>query len=515
MSWISIFIKRGISLLLVLKNNKLVNLFNYLPVVFVLGYVNCANAVFSISTIEKIHGHSPSISINGEIVDSSAFAEKLSIVSMPNGQLRDSQSNIQDFKISPSTTYNDIKWVLPAKQDSNEDNKLIIEANGQEVKLSDIAENLGMTIFDEDGDEGIPEGVLSATWYYSLPGGNGMGDSRYKQVPENELNNTMEPCRAPYKLVLSIKNIKAATQYGLPFESNIDYADVKQEYIFKSSINQICYARPNPMMSSKNWSWIQYDGDMPYGYGWNSDHISATPNTKHGGGYIQSQWHPELGFFLNNNGYNNKFPKTAFKGATFQLWLSNDQQDYLFSTDDDNISVNELGVVTFNAKPQRKTFQVFIWPKDSKGIEDRIVFWTDLKFWAKYVRETNEYSEDLCGGIQNQLTIADWNNTPQALDPTADSGNLGHGVAMTRKFDGGLNGEWGQVVKEYYPKSDFLTSGLVNGTSQRHAWVSDTADNGNTHHVVFMLNSGVHKVVGNKWTAVPFSTVHEVCKEVW
>ncbi|MCX8600828.1 hypothetical protein J3U44_02940 [Gilliamella sp. B3766] len=514
MNWMSPIVKRGLGFLSQSFDNKFNTKIHCLTALIVLGHINGANAVLSISTLERIHGHYPAIAINDELVDSSGFSDKLTVVSMPDGKLRDRQSDILDFKVDPSTTYNDIKWVLPAKQDSNEDNKIIIEANGQEVKLSDIAANLGVGIFDEDGDVGVPQGVLSATWYYSFPGGKGKGEAQYKPVPESELNSKMEPCRAPYKLVLSIKNIKAQTEYGLPSESEIDYADVIQEYVFKSKINKICYARTNPMMNSNRWSWTQYNGDEPYGYGWNSRNISSTPDPKHGGGYLKSEWDPELGFLLEDN-YNNRFPRTIFKGATFQLWMSNDQQDYLWSTDDENISIDELGIVTFNAKPKRAAFQIFAWPKDAKGLEDRVLFWSAFDFWAKYVRQTNEYSEDLCGGIQNQLTIADWNNTPQALDPATDNNVMATNVTMTRKTYGGLNSEWGQLIKEYYPNSDFPTSGFVNGTEQRHAWVSDTNGNGSIHNVVTMLNGGVNKVQGTQWTAVPFAMVYEVCKERW
>lgn len=517
LNWLAILKSGYFNSISILGNKVLKNKQNYLLGILLLSLVNNINALLPVSTTQLIHGNSPMIAVNDEMVDSTGFKEKLSVVSMPDGRLRTSESDINDFKLEPDTTLSQISWVIQGKESSHEVKK-VIEANGHDVNLMDIANNLNISIFDEDGDTGIPDGVLTATWYYSVPGGNKNGLGEYKKVPENELTKKIDPCKAPYKLELSIKNIKVQTEYGLPNESEHIYNDVFKTYYFKSKINQVCYARTYPTMDKNIWSWTQYNNDTPSGYGWGVS-IDPTPNPKHGGGYNKDEWHPELGFLLNTSaGHNNRFPHTAFKGASFQLWMSNEQQDYLFSTDDNNISIDKLGIVTFNGKPKKRTIQIFAWPKDASGESDRIVFWSDLNFWAKPGKQTLTYSEGLCGGIQNQLTLTDWVNTPQATNPNTNASFRETGNAMTRKMNGGLNGEWGQLAIDYYPKSDFPTSSaIITGTNQRLAWVSDFTmePQGKVHRAVFMLNGGIFKAYNNPWPSAPFSVTFEVCKETW
>lgn len=519
LNWLAILKNGYFNSVSISGNGVFKNKQNYLLVILLLSFVNNINALLPVSATQLVHGNSPMIAVNDEMVDSTGFKEKLSVVSMPDGRLRTSESDINDFKLEPDTTLSQISWVIQGKEGSNEVKK-VIEANGQDVNLMDIANNLNISIFDQDGDTGIPDGVLTATWYYSVPGGyngNKKGLEDYKKVPENELTKTIDPCKAPYKLELSVKNIKVETEYGLPNESEHIYNDLFKTYYFKSKINQVCYARPYPMMDKTKWSWIQYNNDEPSGYGWEAS-IDPTPNPKHGGGYNKDEWHPELGFLLNTSaGHNNRFPHTAFKGASFQLWMSNHQQDYLFSTDDENLSIDKLGILTFKGKPKKRTIQIFAWPKDANGESDRIVFWSDLNFWAIPGEEKLTYSDDLCGGIQNQLTLTDWINTPQATNPNTNASFRETGNAMTRKMNGGLSGEWGQLTVDRYAESGFPTSGAINGTFQRHAWVSDFTmePQGKVHRVVFMLNGGIFKAYNNPWPSAPFSVTFEVCKETW
>lgn len=143
LNWLAILKSGYFNSISILGNKVLKNKQNYLLGILLLSFVNNINALLPVSTTQLIHGNSPMIAINDEIVDSTAFKEKLSVVSMPDGRLRNSESDINDFKLDSNTTLSQINWVIQGKDGSNEIT-IIIDANGHDVNLMDIANNLNI-----------------------------------------------------------------------------------------------------------------------------------------------------------------------------------------------------------------------------------------------------------------------------------------------------------------------------------------------------------------------------------
>ncbi|OCG34608.1 hypothetical protein [Gilliamella sp. Gris1-4] len=178
--------------------------------------------------------------------------------------------------VSAGITFNDIHMVLPLDSDSISLNDLITQGKWG----------------DDDGD-GQGAGGVTASGSISLA-------IKDKDGTTVSRGDTLNLCKAPYKVTLSSTGGNLVTQYGVPNSSTFSGGTVDY-YITLPSQPVICSVRPN----------LLYGGTS--GIVSNDDPYYAGPS---------NIWSPTKGFltvFTNPSFYNQNFPTTGADGLYFDL----------------------------------------------------------------------------------------------------------------------------------------------------------------------------------------------------
>jgi hypothetical protein len=185
----------------------------------------------------------------------------------------------------------------------------LVTADGKEHEIAIL-----LQVVDDDGDASIAEnatvsGTLKATW-----------KDGYEEVV-SDLNQELTQCGGPYTLELSIKDIAAATKYGIP---NNNYYGSKPKITYQFMLSggpKLCYARPDSL----------------------TIYSEASDITKYPKGYNSALWsgagYKEVNLFRVGFIAESFRPITGFKGIKFDLIGSgNEQSKYRCRLDASNIN---------------------------------------------------------------------------------------------------------------------------------------------------------------------------------
>lgn len=232
-----------------------------------------------VSTSKVIHGSAPYFTFEGGRIKATT-TDTLLAIELPDGSTIRPSTNLSSptnpITLINGSAFNDIHMAVPQGTNSISLNDLITRGNWG----------------DDDGD-GVDKvtatGSLSV--YFADKDGNAVNRS-----------DTLDICKAPYKIILSSTEGSLTTQYGVPNRSAFDDSTVL--YYIKPNSSGSCYfvryVRPN----------LRYGSITD---GWGMD-FAGPPNI----------WDSKEGFLVqatNSSDYGLNFPTTGLDGLYFDLGI--------------------------------------------------------------------------------------------------------------------------------------------------------------------------------------------------
>ncbi|XKM12868.1 hypothetical protein RCS94_07495 [Orbaceae bacterium ac157xtp] len=349
------------------------------------------------------------------------------------------------FKVG-NISYSEANLVLGG---SNTDKDKIVPGTPREfertLKLNEFSVQ-GLTVsdftvatdyFDADGDGAANPaftvvGGVSHKWF------DGNGD-------EITDENKMVGCSGlsqPLTLKINLA-AQSHSKYGDPRDS--DPAGLVQSYQIKSP-SGICFAQPNAMKVSPSTNWMGYTNSAGTSFSWNGG--SITPHQDNGGGYDPAHFDPTWGFKAS---LGTKFPTTGFPGASFNLIMTSNANDYTFTHDGGSaVTIGTDGKVTLNSKPSGP---VTIKAKFNATSQIHEYTFDPRTVWVVPKPNSMNYASAVSTcGLANMPTRAQLTNSPRKTAPQNWSyiANV-----YTRKVDGSLFSEWGNTNSSTYPGSQW------------------------------------------------------------
>ena len=250
-----------------------------------LSYTQGAQAL-SATTNNLINGTAPYLTFDGgqtKAIDTDTFLA----IELPDGRSITPSTNTSSLAnpimVPAGITFNDIHMVLPLDSDSISLNDLITQGKWG----------------DDDGD-GQGAGGVTASGSISLV-------IKDKDGTTVSRGDTLNLCKAPYKVTLSSAGGNLVTQYGIPNSSTFSGGTVDY-YITLPSQPVICSVRPNLHFGNTGISVTDHWGDR-----YDDDSRYAGP---------ANIWSSDKGFltvFTAPSSYNRNFPTTGMNELYFDL----------------------------------------------------------------------------------------------------------------------------------------------------------------------------------------------------
>jgi hypothetical protein len=234
-----------------------------------------SSQALSATTSGMIHGSAPYLTFDGRrMTDTSGF---LWIT------ISDAAGNKQTFTptTNPSSESNPIELLNPNDKFTNVE--MLVATDSSSIPLNSVVNSFPNYWGDDDGD-GQGSGGITATGNLNLT----IKDKYNKTVARNE---SLDICKAPYKVTLSATDGELKTEYGIPQNSNFSASSVDY-YINPKLPPKVCFVRPNLTYSVGS-----YDGPI-------------------------SIWNPDKGFIPQSivpSSYNLNFPTTGANNLYFDL----------------------------------------------------------------------------------------------------------------------------------------------------------------------------------------------------
>lgn len=238
-----------------------------------------AEAAINAKTSKAINGSLPYITFDQdgkvEVTKSSDILSiKINLPGVKNTYVPQSGS-IANSVVDTSSAENPIE--LPKDFKFSQVETLIPFGNYPSVPLNTVLGAPNNYWRDMDGDTNFSAiGNLNIKWQDNL------GTDITSQVKQDPYK-LLDPCDSPYKLTLAVTNVKFATNYGVPKESNLVASS--HDYYLRPAVDRryVCYARPSLNYdSTTNRSLNDVDGsDWVAGKGFkpSSEGIQNFPST--------------------------------------------------------------------------------------------------------------------------------------------------------------------------------------------------------------------------------------------
>ncbi|OCG23493.1 hypothetical protein A9G11_05905 [Gilliamella sp. wkB108] len=222
--------------------------------------LNNAEAL-SAATASIIHGNPPYVSFDNGQSKATNLLELLSL-KLSDGREWIPATNVNLLKpnvpVDDSSPESPIE--LPNGSDRFSDMITFVPSNASSIELNKVLNAPNNYWGDEDGDGDFSaSGNLSVTWYDSI--GNNIS-GQVKGDPSQKL----DPCNAPYRLVISANNSDIATKYGVPNKGG-SLTGGSHTYYLRPKVTEpyVCFARPiitsdtstfpaEPDLDGKNWA---------------------------------------------------------------------------------------------------------------------------------------------------------------------------------------------------------------------------------------------------------------------
>ena len=188
-----------------------------------------------------------------------------------------------------------------------------------------------------------------------------------------------------------------------------------------------------------------------------------------------------------NFAFDSGFPKTGFKGATFQFYMGGENallnSNYTFSSNQSWVSVSNTagseGTVTFTDVPTSTNKTAIITITSVTGIEKKFTF--SLDYWFENTGSTlvnSRVVSDICKNLGAGYDIAEYRKLTNATY---------HAMTAQRKPGDGLWPEWGNIrslnstwgfgnhwSKEAYSVDQQYVSNLSNGYLYSMSYINST-----------------------------------------
>ncbi|OCG66532.1 hypothetical protein A9G39_06255 [Gilliamella sp. Imp1-6] len=400
-----------------------------------------------VNTTNTIHGSAPYLTFDGgqtKATDTDSFLA----IELPNGRVIKPSTNTSSLAnpimVSAGITFNDIHMVLPLDSDSISLNDLITQGKWG----------------DDDGDgQGAGEVTASGSISLVIKDKDGTTVSR---------GDTLNLCKAPYKVTLSSAGGNLVTQYGVPNSSTFSGGRADY-YITLPSQPVICSVRPNLLLGG-------------------TTGIDSRDNPRYAG--PSNIWSPTKGFFVQSaspSSYDLNFPTTGADGLYFDLdiggidgsqlrWTVNTSGSIRATVsrvgssttrvtlsgpkaDSSQISSSSPGRISVPSLPQ--TFELV--GRDSNGNEVRYGFVLRQWFVHRGAQEANASTQTAwCNSLGYRLArVRDLTNAScsgwgagswcqGAVGATPSSSNNGY----KRHIGAGFFTEWGNM--DYYADAGFV-----------------------------------------------------------
>lgn len=435
---------------------------------------NSATSI-SVSTLKSIEGYPPYVSFDNGQTKSEYLSPLLSIT-LPNGEEitahTDTSSTEHPIKFdNEDVKFSDIKTIVTLPSQN---------ANYPRLPIQDVILNSNFW-GDDDGDNNpVITGDLLVNWT------DGDGNDLTNFVKNNQ-NAVLDPCDAPFKLLISADNGTISTQYGIPNQSSfIGEQHAYYMYPKVASGVKFCYAQPN----------INNEGD------------------------VDNTWVRGKGFKINDtDNPGNNFPTIGSNNLFFDLKLAGLSVAEVIDINGTNVSsLGGTGVhlalsehngklrVTLKGPSAATNGGTFV-PSIFKLYADRNKTHAFYSFFIQRwmiafpdgPSESWVASSDRCNtlnGRYNLPAVWDFTNSNRTVDASGNQINWENGVpgvgeiyrrkisyrnSATTEWIGGLFSEWGKVTREYYPDSDWIVYDSDYGDAYYWAATVHSPDN---HYVV-------------------------------
>lgn len=220
---------------------------------------NHAIALSAITT-EKIQGSGPYFTLDGgrtKVTNSQGLlgitlsdGRHYVVSGNPSGVYPNSienTSSVENPIVLPDgiTTFTSIKTLVPLVSDGNN--------SYPNVSLNNLANSYGYW-GDDDGDKNVQAtGSLTVAWQDK----NGIDIT--SQIKNNKIQ-TLDPCDAPYKLIVKATAGQLSTQYGIPNITSFNEETTSYYITPKIDSPYVCYAQPNIINSRGDSTWINNKG---------------------------------------------------------------------------------------------------------------------------------------------------------------------------------------------------------------------------------------------------------------
>ncbi|MWN32167.1 MULTISPECIES: hypothetical protein, partial [unclassified Gilliamella] len=350
---------------------------------------------------------------------------------------------------NPSTPTNPIR--LLSSGGSLDSIDMIVPPSRSSITMSDLVnqEDWG----DDDGDgPATASGSISVTFTDK----NGTTVNR---------SDTLDICKAPYKVTLTSTGGTLSTQYGVPRSSSFSGATVDYYINPNSSQPVICSVRPNLYMGGTGVTVDGYD-DAP---------IFAGP---------ANIWSPTKGFltvFTNPSSYDRNFPTTGADGLYFDLDIGGDGSQLSWTVNTGGsiratVSRRWPRTGTFTT-PDGRTYDADAWISDKSKYVTRVTLHgpkadsaqisssnpgslarPSLPQTFELVGRDSNGNEVRYGFVLKQWFVNRGNKTAEASTQTAWCNSLGYRMPRVRDLTNGVcygrhSGNWCQGMLGARPSS--------------------------------------------------------------
>ncbi|MDF7666355.1 hypothetical protein PT273_00535 [Orbaceae bacterium ESL0727] len=403
-----------------------------------------AQALLAMTT-GTIQGSAPYFTFDGGVTKVTN-ADGLLWIKLSNGKLYNKANNV-------SSSNNPI--TLPVVGQSMADVKMLIPTTTDNLDINTLV-GTGYDYWRDDNGDGQGADGITATGTLTI---------RIYNVDNVLVNRSdkLEPCGAPYRVVLSSTSGSLKTQYGNPNATNFSAATVT--YYIKPIIEkpQVCFAQPN--LEYTKYNGVSLNGPA-------------------------SQWNEKKGFILQDiNNPSINFPTMGAKNFYFNLSLagvSAKNISYestpttsgltLSITGSDNVAKVQLkgpGVAATVAEASTVVPTTFTLYAD-KNKQNKLYSFT-LKNWL--IANPNDgggFKADYCSKYGSSYRIPSINDLTNSRDRPGN----GRLPSYERHIGGGFIAEWGNIVSNYYQNTDFTK--ILDSSA---LWTSEIADN-NEYYIV-------------------------------